>query len=1027
MSRILIFCDGRLPCEPGAGPEALCHRAWQIAHEASLLDHEVALLVLCKPHGVAWRHRSVRTTDESGLRIFWVDEHLGHERPEVVHRIVEQQKPSAVVGVGSRASSLAVNFCAEKPLWADLEGEPLCEAQTLAAPEGDAVASDAYAHLVPILMRADKLSTRTRRQAMALIGQLALLGRLSPERVGYSFVSTMPPCVSEQDLELFATPERAARGASDALVVLWSAGASPLADHETLHRLLDGAMSRLPTLRFVALGADGPGGSGAQDTFRERVSRSPWRHRCRFLGSVLAAELPSIYAGADIVLDLERWSSAGLLASSPELVRWLAAGLPVVCTRLSEVSVELERAGIALGAEEGDASALQGHLGMLARDPSRRAAMGSAARAWVEKNRRALTVLRPLLDWIAAPVRAPGAGKELDLRPLDRPLDSARQKIALFRQTAKDGGVLGAVRVTAEFVARKARSATGRWLARNGYDLGIPTVESSAQRPPPRPRGPSRPAAYWRRRFARRDGLPTVHLLVIVREHAGAQALRSTVEHLAQQYYPRWGLDVVAPPACPEELARTAARCAEELRSVGVAATVIEGPVPVGHGSASSSDFLGLLEPGVLLRADALCELVDAAIARKADLAYADEVEVEGATGAARTVCRPAWSPELLLATHYIGQPALWRTSLVQRCKDLDTSAPLEALEYDLSLQLSSLTDRIAHVPKPLCWRWTPERSSIAERVRGEQECNLALERCLVRHVWRSGLDAVVERGSKPGSFRTRHRIEGTPLVTIIVPTRDKLDLLRACVEGIEARTTWPKREILIIDNGSRERRTRSYLARSGHEVLRYDEPFNYSRLHNKAIRHARGDFVVLMNNDVEVITPDWIEALLEHAQRPEVGAVGAKLLHRDGTLQHAGIVLGDKGFVYAQDWARTAGQDPFPDLVKNFLAVTAACMMLRREVYLSVDGLDEKFAVAYNDVDLCLRLRKRGLRIVYTPHAVLYHHESATRGRGKQPAADDRLLRKRWLDRLGPDPYLGALAPARPIERGYRGLDHNR
>ncbi|MBZ0115755.1 MAG: glycosyltransferase family 2 protein, partial [Sandaracinaceae bacterium] len=248
----------------------------------------------------------------------------------------------------------------------------------------------------------------------------------------------------------------------------------------------------------------------------------------------------------------------------------------------------------------------------------------------------------------------------------------------------------------------------------------------------------------------------------------------------------------------------------------------------------------------------------------------------------------------------------------------------------------------------------------------------------------------------------------GAPLVSIVVPTRDRLDLLHACLASLE-RSTHPHREVVIVDNGSIERETLAFLAACPHRVLRIDEPYNFSRLNGRAVREAcTGAQLLFLNNDTQVIAPDWIEALLEHAQREGVGAAGAKLLYPDGRLQHAGLVYTRTRFRDAHVFLREIGMDPFTDCVRNFTAVTAACMMVPRRAFDAVGGFDERFAVAFNDVDLCLRLRQAGYRIVYTPHAVLYHAEGSTRGRGRQPVADERRLEERWLLTLDPDPYAG-------------------
>jgi GT2 family glycosyltransferase len=258
------------------------------------------------------------------------------------------------------------------------------------------------------------------------------------------------------------------------------------------------------------------------------------------------------------------------------------------------------------------------------------------------------------------------------------------------------------------------------------------------------------------------------------------------------------------------------------------------------------------------------------------------------------------------------------------------------------------------------------------------------------------------------------------PLVSVIVPTRDRLGLLRRCVDGVLRQTDYPALELIVVDNGSREPATRRYLdslaADSRVVVLRDDAPFNYSALNNLAAGRARGELLLLLNNDTEVLDASWLRAMVALAVRPEIGAVGARLWYDDFTLQHGGLVVGLHG---------VAG-DPHPRLprgapgvqgravrLQSCSAVTAACLLVRRSVYLGAGGLDaERLAVAYNDVDFCLKLRLRGLRNVWVPQAELLHHESRSRGRDDQGerarrlAAERETMRQRWGEALHADPY---------------------
>jgi GT2 family glycosyltransferase len=270
----------------------------------------------------------------------------------------------------------------------------------------------------------------------------------------------------------------------------------------------------------------------------------------------------------------------------------------------------------------------------------------------------------------------------------------------------------------------------------------------------------------------------------------------------------------------------------------------------------------------------------------------------------------------------------------------------------------------------------------------------------LQEHLRRRGIAGKVSDGLiGPFRYRVRYAITGQPLISIIIPIRDRVDLLKRCLESIEAKTTYRHYEIIVLDNQSEEPETLAYLAGLPHTVIPVPGLFNYSHLNNVGAAHARGEFLLFLNNDTEVIAEEWLEALLEHAQRKEVGAVGARLLFPNDTIQHAGVILGHGGFANNAFWGESAASPGYcclSHVVRNCSAVTGACMMTRRAVFDEVGGFDENLAVAFGDVDLCLRMREKGYTVVYTPYATLYHLESATR-EDLHPMTDEAYARQRW------------------------------
>jgi len=247
------------------------------------------------------------------------------------------------------------------------------------------------------------------------------------------------------------------------------------------------------------------------------------------------------------------------------------------------------------------------------------------------------------------------------------------------------------------------------------------------------------------------------------------------------------------------------------------------------------------------------------------------------------------------------------------------------------------------------------------------------------------------------------------PLVSIIIPTKDNISLLKQCLESIENKSTYKNYEIIIVDNNSKKLESKPYFSALRHKVISYNEPFNFSKINNFAASEAKGEYIIFLNDDTEVISSDWIERMLEHSQKPEVGAVGVKLLYPDDTVQHAGDLIGIGGMTahafegFPRDHP---GYQGLLQRVHNCSAVTAACMMIRKKLFEEIGGFDENLAYAFNDVDLCLRLGKMGYSIIYTPHAELYHYASSTRPYTVH-SEEIRYFIQRWRDIiLKGDPY---------------------
>jgi O-antigen biosynthesis protein len=483
--------------------------------------------------------------------------------------------------------------------------------------------------------------------------------------------------------------------------------------------------------------------------------------------------------------------------------------------------------------------------------------------------------------------------------------------------------------------------------------------------------------------------------------------LESAIDSVIAQAYPFWELCVVDDGSTSAHV--DSVLHAAEKRDARI--TVSRSTANEGIARASnrgleraSGDFVALLDHDDTLAPDALFEVAKQLNRnRSLDLVYTDH-DVRTSRGRrVQPFFKPDWSPDLLLSMNYITHLCVYRRSVLTTLGGFREGVD-GSQDYDLLLRVSEQTDRIAHIRKPL-YSWGQSADSAAANPLSKSYAHEAGRRALRDALERRGIDGdVLDAGCGLYRYRVRRRLVGTPMVSIIVPTRDNRVLLERCISSIEELTTYRHFDIIIVDNDSTDPATRMYLDRLPHRVLRIREPFNFARLCNAAAGVSSGEHLLFLNDDTEVIERGWLDAMLEHAQRPEVGAVGARLLFPNGTIQHAGVVVGIQGKAGHAFWGNRAndrGYFDFPLVIRNYSAVTGACLMVRRAVFDDMKGFDETFAVSYNDVDLCLRLRQRGYLVVYTPYAVLYHHQSATRGPydPDRDRAYEQRLRDRWRD----------------------------
>ncbi|MCJ2031237.1 glycosyltransferase family 2 protein [Methylobacterium sp. J-043] len=479
--------------------------------------------------------------------------------------------------------------------------------------------------------------------------------------------------------------------------------------------------------------------------------------------------------------------------------------------------------------------------------------------------------------------------------------------------------------------------------------------------------------------------------LVLPAPFAQADAVARSVASLRAQTHQDWSLLIAwtdgAPPTNPAIDGR--------VRSTpwNSAATL--------HELGGGADLFGLLRPGDILAPEALDLLATSIEAEAAEMVYADE---ETGGRGVRPRLKPDWSPDLALATGYVGAPALIAEPFLARLPAEPVGTP-DAFALALDLAAGAAT-RVAHIPRILCRR---EPVTVDPNARAPH---------LDRHLRNTGSSA--HAALHDGRLDLQWPLpEPAPLVSIIIPSRDRLDLIARVTEDVLEKTPYPALELVIVDNDSKEPAVLDLYERlRGDPRVRiepYPHPFNFSALVNAGARQARGDVLVLLNNDVAVLRPDWLAVLVAQAVRPEVGAVGAKLLYQDGRLQHAGVVVGlggEAGHILRRRRADTPGHLDRLGVAHEVSGVTAACLAVAREKYHAIAGFDEEtFAVDFNDIDFCLRLGARGWKTVWTPHAVLSHLESVSRGRPVGPARarferEAAAFTERWRDVIRHDPF---------------------
>lgn len=499
--------------------------------------------------------------------------------------------------------------------------------------------------------------------------------------------------------------------------------------------------------------------------------------------------------------------------------------------------------------------------------------------------------------------------------------------------------------------------------------------------------------------------------------------LRRAIESVRRQLYPNWELCIADDASSKPYVKAILQEYESKDARIKVMFRNVNGHISAASNSAlemAAGDFIALVDHDDELREHALYMVAAELNAYPdTDLVYSDEDKIDGNGRRYDPYFKPDWNPELFLAQNFISHLSIYRTQIVKELGGFRAGYE-GAQDWDLTMRVIEAIppSHIRHIPHVL-YHWRAIRGSAAIAMDEKNYVNAAQRKTLQSHFERIGMKVEILPAAE-AYWRIKYLVpEPVPSVTLIIPTRNQAKLLRRCVESIYQKTTYSNFDVIIVDNQSDDPETLEYLLevqrKRGARILRYDAPFNYSAINNFAVEHARGELIGLLNNDLEVITPGWLEEMVSHAVQAGIGVVGAMLFYPNDTIQHAGVILGAggvAGHAYYRQPRSYHGPASRAALCQDLSAVTAACLVVRREVFEQVGGLEEThLAVAFNDVDFCLRVREKGYRNVWTPYAEFYHEESASRGYEESPDELDRFekeceyMKCRWRKLLLNDP----------------------
>ena len=499
---------------------------------------------------------------------------------------------------------------------------------------------------------------------------------------------------------------------------------------------------------------------------------------------------------------------------------------------------------------------------------------------------------------------------------------------------------------------------------------------------------------------------------------------KKALDSIINQYYTNWELCLADDCSTDEEVKQIIEEYRKKHTTIKVVYRTENGHISRASNSAleiATGEYTLLMDQDDVLRENALFEIVKLINQKpNADLIYTDEDKIDENDIHSVPHFKPDWSPDSLLSRNYLGHVCVFKTNQLKAIGGWRVGFE-GSQDYDLVLRYTEQYTNIYHIPEVL-YHWRIHQQSAASDESAKPYAYRAAQQALVEAMERRGYNGHFDFLDGFRGYQVRIDLKKTDdLVSIIIPTKNKQDYLSKCIESIRSLSSYRNYEIILVDNNSDEKGffkavdKWKNLTNLKFKVVRDEKPFNFARLMNVGRANASGKYLILLNNDTEVITPDWIEGMMEHAQRPEIGVVGCKLLYDDDTIQHAGVVVGIAGVAshaFIGDDRDGPGYFNYINLLNNYSSLTAACIMMRTDVYDKVNGFSEEFVVEYNDVDFCLKVLEEGYRNLYVPHVELYHYESISRGHPhatsesyKRHVKEVNKFRKKWMKYIEHDP----------------------